>query len=91
MASISGSLWFPDFKEYVFKHSMKKTPDRIYLSLGDTEAKTKNLTLKTVQNSTEEIFEHYKSLGLDVAWALNPGSHFKNAALRSAKEITAIL
>ena len=91
MASISGSLWFPDFKAYVFKHSMKKTPDRIYLSLGDTEAKTKNLTLKTVQNSTEEIFEHYKSLGVDVAWELNPGNHFKNAALRTAKGIMAIL
>lgn len=91
VASISGSLWFPNFKEYVFNHSMKKTPDRIYLSLGDTEAKTKNLTLKTVQNNTEEIFEYYKSIGMDVTWELNPGSHLKNATLRSAKGIMAIL
>lgn len=91
MASISGSLWFPGFKEYVFSHLMKKIPDRIYLSLGDTEAKTKNPTLKMVQDNTEEIFEHYKRLGLDVAWELNPGNHFKNAALRSAKGIMAIL
>lgn len=90
-ASISGSLWFPDFKDYAFNHSMKKIPDRIYLSLGDAEAKTKNPTLKTVQNNTEEIFEHYKRLGLDVTWELNPGNHFKNAALRSAKGIMAIL
>ena len=91
VASMSGSLWFPDFKEYVFQHSMKKIPDRIYLSLGDTEAKTKNLTLKTVQKNTEEIFKHYKGLGLNVAWELNPGNHFKNAASRSAKGIMAIL
>lgn len=91
VASISGSLWFLDFKEYVFKHPMKKTPDRIYLSLGDTEAKTRNLTLKMVQNNTEEIFEHYKRLGMDVAWESNPGNHFKNAALRTAKGIMAIL
>ena len=91
VASISGSLWFPDFKDYAFNHSMKKIPDRIYLSLGDAEAKTKNPTLKTVQNNTEEIFEHYKRLGLDVTWELNPGNHFKNAALRSAKGIMAIL
>ena len=91
VASISGSLWFPDFKEYVFNHSMKKIHDRIYLSLGDAEAKTKNPILETVQNNTEKIFEHYKKLGLDVAWELNPGNHFKNATLRSAKGIMAIL
>ena len=70
---------------------MKKVPDRIYLPLGDAEAKIKNSTLKTVQNNTEEVFEHYKRLGLDVTWELNPGNHFKNAALRSAKGIMAIL
>lgn len=91
VASISGSLWFPGFKEYVFHHSMKKIPDRMYLSLGDTEAKTKNTTLQIVQNNTEEIFEHYKRLGMDVVWELNPGNHFKNAVLRSAKGIMAIL
>lgn len=90
-ASVSGSLWFPDFKDYVFNNSMKKIPDKVYLSLGDAEAKTKHPALKAVRNSTEEIVGHYKSLGLDVTWELNPGNHFKNAALRSAKGITAIL
>lgn len=47
VVSVSGPLWFSNFKEYVFNHSMKKTPDRIYLSLGDTEASTKNSALKT--------------------------------------------
>lgn len=70
---------------------MKKIHDRIYRSLCDTEAKTKNPTLKTEQNNTEKIFEHYRGLGLDVAWESNPGNHFKNTALRSAKGIMAIL
>ena len=91
MASMSGSLWFPDFRDYVFNHSMKRIPDKIYLSLGDTEARTKNPTLKMVQNNTEEIFGHYRNLGLDVVWEMNPGNHFKDAALRSAKGIMAIL
>lgn len=90
-AIVSGSLWFPDFKDYVFSHSMKKIPDKIYLSLGDAEAKTKHPMLKTVQENTEEIVGHYKKLGLNVTWELNPGNHFKNAALRSAKGIMAIL
>ncbi|MBD5146326.1 MAG: alpha/beta hydrolase [Ruminococcus sp.] len=90
-ASVSGSLWFPDFKDYVFSHFMKKIPDKVYLSLGDAEAKTKHPLLKTVQDNTEEIVGQYKKLGLNVTWELNPGNHFKNAALRSAKGITAIL
>lgn len=91
VASISGSLWFPGFKDYVLNHSMKRIPGRIYLSLGDAEAKTKNPALQTVRNNTEEIFGHYKRLGWNAAWELNPGGHFKNAALRSAKGIMAIL
>ncbi len=90
-ASISGSLWFPDFREYALTHGMKKRPDKIYLSLGDKEAKTRNALLKTVQERTEQIAVHYKQIGLDVTWELNPGNHFKDAALRSAKGIKAIL
>ena len=90
-ASMSGSLWFPDFKEYALTHEMRKRPAKLYLSLGDREANTRNSVLMTVQRNTEELVDHYKSLGLDVTWELNPGNHFKDAALRSAKGIKAIL
>ena len=91
VASMSGSLWFPDFKEYVYSNEMKKRPEKIYVSLGDREAKTKNGYLRTVQENTECIVEHYQDKGLDVTWELNPGNHFKDAALRSAKGILAIV
>ena len=91
VASMSGSLWFPDFKEYALTHEMRKRPAKLYLSLGDREANTRNSVLMTVQRNTEELAEHYRSLGLDVTWELNPGNHFKDAALRSAKGIRAIL
>ena len=52
---MSGSLWFPGFKEYIFSHEPKRRPDCIYFSLGDREAKTRNPVLKTVQENTEEI------------------------------------
>ena len=90
-ASMSGSLWFPDFTDYVFKHEMLRKPEKLYLSLGDREANTKNRMLMTVQRNTEELVDHYKNLGLAVTWELNPGNHFKDAALRSAKGIKAIL
>lgn len=91
IASMSGSLWFPDFREYALTHEIQKRPAKMYFSLGDREAHTRNSVLMTVQKNTEELVDHYKSLGLEVTWELNPGNHFKDAALRSAKGIKAIL
>ena len=90
-ASMSGSLWFPDFKEYVFSHKMKRKPEKLYLSLGDKEAKTRNPYLKTVRENTEGIAEHFREEGINVTFKLNPGNHFKDAALRSAEGILAIV
>lgn len=90
-ASMSGSLWFPDFKEYVFSHEMKRKPEKIYLSLGDKEAKTRNRYLKAVQENTENIAAHFREEEIDVTLEMNPGNHFKDASLRSAKGILAII
>lgn len=91
VASMSGSLWFPDFKEYCMSHMIKRYPEKIYISLGDREAKTRNHFLKTVQDNTEKLVEYYRTLGMNVIWELNPGNHIKDAAMRTAKGILAIL
>lgn len=91
VASMSGSLWFPDFKEYCMAHEIKRVPDKLYLSLGDKEAKSRNKMLMTVRENTEALAAYYKELGMDVVWELNPGNHFKDTALRSAKGIMAII
>lgn len=90
-ASMSGSLWFPGFKEYVFSHEMKKSPDFLYLSLGDRECKTKNPYLKTVQRNTEEIHAFYEKKGIETVFRQNPGNHFKDAVQRTATGIAWIL
>ena len=90
-ASMSGSLWFPEFKEYVMSHEFPKRPDKLYISLGDREARTRNPLLRTVQDNTEQIVAHFEQSGLDVEWEMNPGNHFKDADLRIAKGIRAIL
>ena len=90
-ASVSGSLWFPGFKEYVFSHEMAVWPDCLYFSLGNKERRTKNPYLKTVQDNTEAIFEFYKNKGVDTVFELNQGNHFKNAAERTASGIKWIL
>ena len=90
-ASMSGSLWFPGFGDFVRSHDMKRAPEKLYLSLGDKEAKTRNPYLKTVQENTEAAVQLYQDRGLDVTWELNPGNHFRDAELRSAKGILGIL
>ena len=50
-----------------------------------------NTVLKTVQENTEAILQHYQELGVDVRWELNPGNHFRDGAMRSAKGTKAIL
>lgn len=90
-ASMSGSLWFPGFGDFVRSHDIKRTPEKLYLSLGDKEAKTRNPYLKTVQENTEAAVQLYRDRGLDVTWELNPGNHFRDAEKRSAKGILGIL
>ena len=86
-ASISGSMWFPGFREYVFEHEIKKKPERLYLSLGDKERRTKNPLLRQVQDNTEAIAGYFKDKGVPVIWELNPGNHFADAPARFAKGI----
>lgn len=91
VASISGSLWYPNFIEYCISHKIKKLPDRMYFSLGDKESSTRNEILKTVQGNTESLSKYYKNLNTNVMYELNEGNHFKDADIRSAKGIKYII
>ena len=90
-ASVSGSLWFPDFPAFVRSHTPKQPPDCIYFSLGDKEHKTRNPFLQTVRQNTEEMEDFYKQQGIATTFQLNPGNHFQDAALRTAAGIRWIL
>ena len=91
VGSMSGSLWFPGMKEYIFSHEPKRRPDCMYFSLGDKESKTRNPVLKTVQQNTEEIQAFYHSKGIDTVFQLNPGNHYNHAAERTAAGIAWML
>lgn len=88
---MSGSLWFPGFKEYICSHEPKRRPDRIYFSLGDREAKTRNPVLKTVQENTEAIHAHFLAQGIDTVFQLNPGNHFVQGIERTVAGIRWLL
>ncbi|MCM1577432.1 MAG: alpha/beta hydrolase-fold protein [Ruminococcus sp.] len=90
-ASMSGSLWFPKFREFVFENKLKKIPEKIYFSLGDKECKTKNPYFKTVQKNTEAIEEFYRRQGVETVFILNSGGHVDNVTERTAAGIRWIL
>lgn len=91
IASVSGSLWFPGFQEYVFSNRMRKKPDCLYLSLGDRECRTKNPYLRTVQERTEQIADFCRKEGIDIVFRMNPGNHFQNGVQRTADGIAWLL
>lgn len=90
IASVSGSLWFPGFTEFAEANNFAKTPDLIYLSLGEAEAKTRDKNLASVQKNTEKLAEIYKSRSIPTIFELNPGNHFTETILRTAKGIKKI-
>ena len=89
--SASGSMWFPDFAEYTEKNQFCRRPDKVYFSLGDKEARTRNQLLSTVEDKTREIYGQYKDSDIDTVFEMNPGNHFKDADIRLAKGIAWIL
>lgn len=90
-ASMSGSLWYPGIKEYVFSHQMKTKPDCIYFSLGSKENKTRNQLMKNVRQNTEEIVSFCENNSIQTVFQLNPGNHFSDTLNRSAAGIEWLL
>ena len=91
IASASGSFWFPDFLQYVQAHKPKRLPERIYFSLGDREAKTRNKLLQSVEENTNWLQNWYREMGIETILEMNPGNHFQNAAGRMAKGIAWVI
>lgn len=85
-ASCSGSLWYPDFREYCEARELKQGT-RIYMSLGDKESHTRNPVMATVEDNTKAIYEMYRSKGIDTLFEMNQGNHFTEPDKRTAKGI----
>lgn len=83
VAAASPSVWFPDFVEYIKGHSLRA--ERVYLSLGDREEKTRNPVMATVGDKMREIYAWLREQGCDCILEWNQGNHFREADLRTAK------
>ena len=90
-ASVSGSLWFDGFVEYLSAHPLLGTPKRVYLSLGDKEEKAKNPRMQRVRTATEEARDIITKQGVPCAFELNPGGHFQDPLGRQKRAVLALL
>ena len=91
LASVSGSLWYPEFVNYAEKELPCAEPEKIYFSLGDRENKSRNALMSTVKDCTVRLRDFYAERGIDTVFEENPGNHFQNVAERLAKGISWIL
>lgn len=88
--SASGSLWYPNFLEYTLTYNISKNVDKVYLSLGDKEDKTKNEILSKVKENTEKIYETLKA-NVECKYEVNEGNHFADVEKRIAKGIVNLI
>ena len=84
VAAASPSVWYPRWMDYAGQRKPKA--GRIYLSLGDAEAKTKNPVMATVADNISGLYDMLKKCP-DVKSFLewNEGGHFREPALRTAR------
>ena len=84
IAAVSPSVWYKGWIEYVA--AGKPLSEKIYLSLGDTEEKTKHQILSKIGDNIRkqhEILEKSGNVKTVLEW--NEGNHFKNPDIRTAK------
>lgn len=83
IVAVSPSVWYKKWIEYV--ETEKTLSEKIYLSLGDTEEKTKHQILSKIGNNIRkqhEILENSGNVKTVLEW--NEGNHFKNPDIRTA-------
>ena len=55
---------------------MQRTPDRLVLSYGDREPKTRNERMRTVGECTTRLAAFYAEKGIPTAFSVRLGGHF---------------
>ena len=83
IAAASPSVWYPGWMD--FARTRKPLAGRIYLSLGDAEEKTRNRVMATVADCIREHASLLEEQGVETSLEWNPGNHFKDADIRTAK------
>lgn len=86
IAAASPSVWFSGWEE--FMNNNTPLSSTIYLSLGDTEEKTKNKVMSAVGENIRKQEELLKNNNINTILEWNKGGHFSDSDLRVAKAFT---
>ena len=89
VAAASPSVWFPGFTDFMQANRIQSKA--VYLSLGDREEKAKNPVMATVGSRIREAEGILKAQGIPCALEWNPGNHFRDADIRTAKAFAWVL
>lgn len=84
-ASISGSLWFDGFVDFMRVNTPKAK--LVYLSLSDREKAVKNPRLAAVEDCTIQAVELLRAQGVSTVFEMNRGGHFRDIPTRIARGI----
>lgn len=88
VASISGSLWFQDWQQYMDQNRPLAADTRAYLSLGTKESKNRHPLMAQIADKTRQAAQVLQTqLTGDVTLEWNPGSHFSEIPQRWAKAL----
>lgn len=87
-ASVSGSLWYDGFLDYLGGRTIQA--DFVYLSLGDREKAARNPRLSAVEDCTLQAVDLLRAQGVPVQFELNPGGHFQDVSVRLARALHAV-
>ena len=83
VAAASPSVWFPGFVDYMKEDRIRT--DRVYLSLGDREERTRNPVMATVGEKIRTAHKLLSDQGICTTLEWNEGNHFRDAEIRTAK------
>ena len=83
IAAASPSVWFNGWEE--FMNNNTPLSNTIYLSLGDTEEKTKNKVMSAVGDNIRKQEEVLKNNNISTILEWNKGGHFSDSDIRVAK------
>lgn len=89
VAAASPSIWFLGFVDYMKNSEIKA--DKIYLSLGDKEEKTRNPVMASVGDCIREANVLLQEKGITTVLEWNQGNHFKDSDIRTAKAFAWVL
>lgn len=82
VAAASPSVWFPAWIEFAQREPIRA--QRVYLSLGDREEKTRNPVMAKVGACIRTLEQRLRAQGVDCVLAWNEGGHFRDAEKRTA-------